>query len=211
MKHFHPLDFRLSDSLIRATRQLQWYSLPLTTKFGGFSFALGAWRSKFLWDFLQYHRCNITNIGTIELRRLPIDIESDIRKSIVPLLGSHMVKKAIIRLQIVYGGQGIPVHIDPTRSAGVVYPLSHDHDSWTEFYQTSDMSNRRGIINPRSCVMIESVNITHQPVLLDLDQPHAVVYDKNAYSKQSPRISLSIKFENVTFTELLDHATLRQS
>jgi hypothetical protein len=106
-----------------------------------------------------------------------------------------------------YGGRGIPVHIDPTRSAGIMYPLIHAHDSWTEFYETPDINCRRGLIDPKLCVMTESVNIRYHPVLLDLDQPHAVTYDKNIYNEKSPRISLSIKFENISFTELLKIVT----
>jgi hypothetical protein len=200
------IDFKLSTDLLVSLNALDWTKLPVQASFSHLDYVRYAWKYNWFIDFIKYYNLIFPQFGKIKTFKLPDELDIQVRDKFSKLFSTEIANQAIIRLQVVYGGCGIPIHIDSTRSASIVYPLKHSNKCLTSIHKSWDghVETHRGILNPRHYVTIKSVNIQNQPVLIDVNQPHSISYPSNSYTKSNPRISLGIKFEKITYSKLLN-------
>jgi hypothetical protein len=59
-----------------------------------------------------------------------------------------------------------------------------------------------GMLNPAKFVESSRISIDRHPVLLDVKQAHQV-YLSDTYTKQKPRLSLSIKWKTLEFNQVI--------
>lgn len=196
------VNLKLPDSIIKDLRQIDWRNLTPTTSFNYKNYLRAAWTAKFLLDFLFYYKLNLSNLGNVNFFTLPHVMSTSITQELTKILPREIVSQAVIRLQVIYGSVGIPVHIDETRSSSIVYPIYHPHQSETRGFSKNIRESPRALQNYRNCTMVSSTIVETCPVLLNTDCPHDVFYSKNVYNIDQPRISLTIKFETVKFTDL---------
>jgi len=200
-------DFKLPDCLMDQLYSLKpmhvWKTLAWRTNFGPTMFLYGSYLNNCVFDFLKTYGLALQHIGTIISAELPNELESAIREEIKQQLHPLIANEAIIRLQVVYGGQLIPVHIDKTRNSSFIYPISHPHVSSTEFYDYTG-PDLKGVIPPRWCKLTQQVSIDNTPTLIDTSIPHAIRWGKGTYTKKDPRLSLTIKFEQLEFESIVN-------
>ena len=177
---------------------LDWQALPIATALGKKESFYNSYINNCMLDTFKHYGLVLQKIGNIISSKLPEKLEWDIRDEIKQQYGELLSNEVIIRLQIVYGGEGIPIHIDRTRNSSIVYPISHAQAGSTEFYEYNGPAIR-GMISPQWCKLTQTVVIDRIPVLLDTTSPHAIRYSKGTYTKKDPRISLSLKFEKLDF------------
>ena len=94
----------------------------------------------------------------------------------------------------------IPLHIDLTRSTSLIIPVLHRTQAKTNFYSLNTMPNNRGMIEPTDCKLLSSIIIDQVPALLDVDEIHAVTYDKNILTPDHPRVSVNLKWPETKFS-----------
>jgi len=143
--------------------------------------------------------------GTILSYELPSNIENNLMEQMSEFLDLDKVGKPIIRLQVVYGGSIIPLHIDQTRGASIVYPIVHSDIAHTNFYSSTYTYNTvgdRGLVDPEDCTLTDTINITTTPVLLNTDKIHAVSYNKGQITKDNPRISITFKWKESVYNQI---------
>jgi hypothetical protein len=191
-------NFKLSSQLEHQLFCIDWKSLPIATVFGRKEFLYNSYVNHFMFDAFKYYGLVLQKIGTMVSPKLPDKLEWDVRNEIKQQWGELLCNEVIIRLQIVYGGTCIPIHIDKTRNSSIIYPILHPHASSTEFYEYNG-PDIRGVLSPRWCKLTQQVIIDKTPVLLDTRSPHAIRYSRGTYTKKDPRISLSLKFEKLDF------------
>ena len=191
-------NFKLSSQLEDQLFCLDWQSLPVTTVFGKKEIFYDSYINNSMLDMFKHYGLVLQKIGIIISSKLPDRLEWDIRNEIKQQFGELLSNEVIVRLQMVYGGEGIPIHIDRTRNSSIVYPISHAAGGSTEFYEYNGPPIR-GMISPQWCKLTQKVVIDRTPVLLDTRSPHAIRYNKGTYTKKDPRISLSLKFEKLDF------------
>jgi hypothetical protein len=204
--YYHTItSFKLPNEIEQTLQTINWSHLPVATRFDRKQILKMLIRNKILIDGLWYYGCFLQHTSVMISSRLPKDLEKAIQQQIQIQCGSLLAREAIIRLQIMYGGKIFPIHIDLTRQSSIVYPIKHQQPSSTVFYNCKNITTRE-LNNPKRCSFFEEIAITDLPVLLNTDAPHAVVYEKNSYTQDNPRISLSIKFEKLEFSTV--HAEL---
>lgn len=160
----------------------------------GFSWVdIITWFKSYGWMF--------SKTGTLSTYKLPLDIEHRVVNYLKNSVDSSADQNLFLRLQVVYNGSLVPLHVDRTRSASIIYPIDHSQPALTKFYKTSDVT-RRGLCNPNCCMEVDSVLIKHDPVLLNVDEIHSVEYAAGSITKQSPRVSLAIKWEHRSVDEI---------
>jgi hypothetical protein len=196
------LNFELSSELLKHLKALNWHNLELATSFDYKNYLRSAWTSGGLFNFLLHYKGNPFNAGCFKNFMLPDSLITRIDPEIAKIFPKEIAAQAIVRLQVIYGGVGLPFHIDPTRSASIVYPISHPHYSETRIFSCNDNLASKGLQDYKKCYLTDVVEICTQPILIETDRPHDVLYAKNIYTKKQPRISLTIKFETVKFAEL---------
>lgn len=199
MYHYTITNFKLPKKIQQALESIDWKILPVASKFTKIQFLKMLIKNKILINGLVHYGILLQDASTLVSTRLPQDLEKLVRQYIEKKFGSLLATEAIIRLQVVYGGKVVPIHIDLTRQSSIVYPIKHQHISSTLFYNCKKV-NTRELIDPKKCTLYDEVSVTDMPVLLDTNVPHAVKYTKNLYTYDDPRISLSIKFEKLTFS-----------
>jgi hypothetical protein len=198
--YYHTVtNFKLPNNIEQTLQNINWANLPVATQFDRRHILKVLIRNKILIDGLMHYGLFLQHVGTLISYRLPEELEKIIRNQLHIQCSSLLAREAIIRLQIMYGGKIVPIHIDLTRQSSIVYPIKHEHNSSTVFYNCNNL-NTRELINPKKCNYVNEVTITDMPMLLDVSIPHSVNYNKNIYTKYVPRISLSIKFEKLTFS-----------
>lgn len=153
-----------------------------------------------LLDYCKQYGFFFEKIGVINNYCLPPSIATAVAKHYKKYFGT-INEEPIIRLQVMYGGTQIPMHIDLTRSVSLIIPVANHSSAVTNFYSAS-RSLARGLINPADCKLSNSVTISKYPALLDVDQVHSVNYDLKSLTKTEPRISLNLKWPTVKFNEL---------
>lgn len=198
------LDLKLPDNIVEDLLQIDWCNLTPTTSFNYKNYLRAAWRAGFLLDLLFHYKLNLSNLGNVKNFTLPQATLKSITHELTKILPQEIVSQAVIRLQVIYGGVGIPVHIDETRYSSIVYPIYHPCRSETRFFSKNIKKLTRGLQNYQNCTIVSSTIVETCPVLLNTDWPHDVFYSKDVYTVNQPRISLTIKFEAITFTELAD-------
>lgn len=160
----------------------------------GFSwFEIVKWFKSYGWMF--------SKTGTLTTYKLPPDIECRVIDFLKNSVDSSADKNLFIRLQVVYDGSVVPLHVDPTRSASIIYPIDHSQPALTKFYKTNSVA-RRLLFNPVQCEEVDNVLIKHDPVLLNVDQIHSIEYAAGSITKSTPRISLTLKWENRSVDEI---------
>jgi hypothetical protein len=192
----------LPPELTDEIKSLNWSKLPL---------AFRADQQAFLKQFIQtkkYHNWTsirgfqrwygffAQKIGTLDSYHLPDTLLSKVQNHYNQFF-NQLNEPPIIRLQIIYGGTLIPLHIDLTRSTSLIIPIEHEIQANTNFYTSAINPTLRGMINPNDCVLNNSIIINRIPGLLDVDQIHSVTYNK--LTRESPRISLNLKWPTTKF------------
>jgi len=196
---YHQLaKYKLTAQLESQLQQLNWQTLTVASTIKKKNWVLMAYRCKSLFELFKYYGWRGQRSGTLLSFKLPIDLENIIRAEIDQHYGNQIATAVIIRLQVMFGGEIIPIHTDLARESSIVYPISHPYASKTQFYNSSKIS-KRGMISPSWCTPIDGVTIDTNPILLDVSVPHSIVYGKNTYTKKNPRISLSLKFKKLNF------------
>lgn len=207
------MNYKLAPGLVFPTnlknkiKSLDWSTLPL---------AYRADRLVFLKEFIRakkytslsairgFQKCYgffAQNVGTIDNYHLPEDLLSQVQNHYSQFF-DHLDEQPIIRLQIVHGGNLIPLHIDLTRSTSLIVPISHLAPARTNFYTSPDAPTSRGMVDPTNCQLTNSIIIDRIPALLDVDQIHAVTYDKHTLTRESPRISINLKWSSTKFSTI---------
>ena len=199
MYYYTITNFKLPRKIQQVLENIDWKILPVASKFNKIQLLKMLIRNKILINGLFHYGILLQDASTLVSTRLPQDLEKLVRQYLEKKFGSLLATEAIIRLQVVYGGKIVPIHIDLTKQSSIVYPIKHKHTSSTLFYNCKRV-NTRELIDPKKCTLYEEVSVTDMPVLLDTNVPHAVKYSKNLYTYDDPRISLSIKFEKLTFS-----------
>jgi hypothetical protein len=200
--HIKQLNFNLPSDILKELKNLNWHNLELSTSFDYKNYLHSAWTAGFLFNFLLHYKGNPLNAGCVKNFVLPAELSAGIKLELDKILSKEIVDQAIIRLQLIYGGTGLPLHVDPTRSASIVYPVSHPYYSETRIFSQNKNLNSRGLKDYQKCCLKDMIEINDQPVLIDTDQPHDVWYAKNIYTEKQPRVSLTVKFETVKFDQL---------
>ena len=160
----------------------------------GFSwFEIVKWFMSYGWLF--------SKTGTLSTYKLPLDIEHRISEFLKNSVDSSADQNLFLRLQVIYNGSLVPLHVDRTRSASIIYPIDHSQPAVTKFYKAIGQA-RRGLCDPTQCEQVDSVLIKHIPVLLNVDEIHSVEYTAGSITKDCPRISLAIKWENRSAAEI---------
>lgn len=138
------------------------------------------------------------HIGTIEYYHLPTELLSKVQAHYNNFF-ADIKEQPVIRLQVIYGGSMIPLHVDLTRSTSLIIPVKHHARTKTNFYSLNTMPENRGMIEPTDCKLIKSITIDQIPALLDVDQIHAVTYNKDTLTRACPRVSLNLKWPETKF------------
>jgi hypothetical protein len=154
-----------------------------------------------LWYAIKFYGIFFQKISNILTIKISTSLEEEIYNN-WPFL-KNMPEPPIIRLQIVYGGSRVPLHIDKTRSVSLIYPLKNHNTAITNFYKSNQKYPRRGSVNPKTCELVDSIKISQDPVLLNVDQIHDVVFPTNKIDIKDARISLNLKWERMKFEEVL--------
>lgn len=190
----------LPDDIKNQVARMSWNDLPITTGLSRWSMlrrvAVGWLRQDWaLRGFLEHYGPLFGRVPVLHNIRLPDDLE----RSISDLVKQRFDRAAapVVRLQIMYGGDFMPIHIDSTREASLVIPIMNHHGTYTRFYSSQDQTS---ILDPTRCQFQEEVEIT-SPTLIDTKQPHAVFCHKS-YTKLDPRISITAKWTNAKYSEL---------
>jgi hypothetical protein len=140
--------------------------------------------------------------GTIKSLELPKELEQELLTQLSAQFSQSVINDCIVRLQLVYGGQLIPPHVDIRRSASLVYPVSNHSAAHTVFYQPICAANKTQQLF-RLCDLEETarVVIDQYPVLFDTNIVHSVMY--STIPKAQPRLSISIKWRSLTVNQIL--------
>lgn len=192
-----PLSFNLPDKLQTIIKCIDFDSLETAIMFKPGTILKMAVKQRILLDCIRYYGVFFKKCGTFISLKLPADVESQIKDHLASF-SQELANKSIIRLQLVYGGEMVPIHIDQTRSSSIVCPIQHNRISYTIMYNNNPLlENRRGLQNPVGMVQVESTVVKDRAVLINTDMPHSVNYSKHSFTKADPRVSLTIKFENL--------------
>jgi hypothetical protein len=199
--------FKLDDDLINIIATASWVEFEFT-HVANRSWVLERIKSIGNYkNFIQLYGIFQQKVGTAISAKLPQHIEEHILSKITKIFPKEIFGKPVIRAQIVFGGfmsSIIPLHIDETRSSSIVYPITHDESTFTNFYKSSytvNNQNTRGMIDPSDCKLVDSVVISNVPVLLNVDKIHSV-HSNISISKSKPRISVTIKWQDAKYKKL---------
>jgi hypothetical protein len=149
-------------------------------------------------DYLAYYGWMLGRVATVKNLRLDLDLE----QRVVEIVQKHFNcnESPGVRLQVIFGGEILPLHTDITRHASLVIPISNHHGARTNFYQAVRPVSP-ALPNPKQCLCIESI-VIDKPTLIDTDCIHSVV-SETPITENNPRISLTAKWANTKFRELV--------
>jgi hypothetical protein len=189
-------NFRLPHAIESGLKALDWQSLPVSSSYTVTEWVKQAIERGILWQSLDFYGWRLQHIGSLKSCQIPDQIEHQIRSEMRSRYGNKLAEAASIRLQVVYGGSIIPIHTDLRRESSIVYPILHRNPSATSFYRYPQHIDQ-GMIPPKQCQYIDSVCIDTCPTMLDVNVPHAVLYRPGSFTKEQPRVSLSLKFSDL--------------
>jgi hypothetical protein len=199
-------DLKLSESIIAYVEHTPWVDMVYTTVFDRqhvINKYLKIHPAEYL-DFARVYGFLMQKIGSLVSTKLPFDMESEVRKELADFFDKTTAESAKIRLQVLFSGSIFPLHIDQLTHASIVYPVMHETETHTNFYQHDNYDKLpRGIINPAGCKLIDSVQIKNVPVLLNVDKIHSVTYEAGTLLTCRPRLSITIKWETPNIYNLL--------
>jgi len=162
-------------------------------------FGLGSY-----WSFARHYGMFMQRTCTMVYSVIPPDLDRQVTQCVSEFFGEDLDQEVVVRLQILWGPKGTALHTDPTRTVSLIYPLRHQHPARTCFYSAKQpiTYDDTGMVNPDHYRLVSEICI-EQPTLLDTKKVHAVRYDHEHFTPQSPRLSLSIKWKNHDFARVV--------
>lgn len=196
-------DWNLDSQLRSKILDLNWSVLPSTTASNRYLMAKlilqGHFKKQYsLWAFVKYYGIALQKICHLANIKLPTELEQQIKDYISELFPVKEIP--VIRLQIMFGGTYLPIHIDSTRNASLVIPIAHCENTKTQFF--SYTGEKMQLIDPSRCVLLTQTEIT-MPTMIDTTLPHSV-YCENPVTSSHPRLSLTAKWPQTKYSELID-------
>lgn len=200
----------LSDELINRIESLDYRQLKIATRYG---------RYDYIKSLVQYHKLAWLDIlgwltaygwafskaGTIDSCCLPAAVEAAVIEELKTFFSEHIIKDCVVRLQVVYGGELIPLHVDITRTSSMVYPIKHEsHSNTVLCKRVAAITPNEQFFKQQECSEVVSVSIDKFPVLLDTKAIHGVFYRRGSLTKEHPRVSLTVKWKTLTISEILN-------
>lgn len=134
-------------------------------------------------------------------RILPQQIEECLAESVHDCLPT--TETPVIRLQVIQHGKFLPIHVDATKQASMVIPVQNHDSSVTSFYHCTNPS--AGLVDPALCDPWCDIEI-QKPTLIDVKKPHGVSLPKIS-NRQTTRISITVKWSNTTYANLISMLT----
>lgn len=203
-------NFCFNNLLVKTISELQIQNLSTANRYGRFEYIKSlrtyhklswlqilTWANTYGWFF--------STAGVLDSYRLPTNIENDIVKELLTMFDKSTVDDCVIRLQVVYGGDVIPLHIDITRTASIIYPIHHNETAYTVFCQRPQpILPTEQLFKPSECNEVDRVLIDHISVLFDTKVIHGVYYHGQQLTKNNPRVSVSIKWKTLTIDNILN-------
>lgn len=192
-------ELQLPQDLQQRLVALDWRALTVTTEANRYQVIRRIIRSGVSWfDYLSFYGWFLGRVGTVKNLR----IDPDLEQAIAQIIQSHFncQETPVLRLQVMFGGEMLPLHTDITRHASLVIPVSNHASAITNFYESIQPVNP-ALPNPMQCMCIESTVIS-VPTLINTDCIHSVVY-REPVTEPRPRISLTAKWADTKFQELV--------
>lgn len=195
--------------IINDIKSIDRHSLVGSTSFGPKECRQMFWSSFSLsdyWAFAKEYGFWFDRICTTDYHVLPDDLTMRVTDVMSEFFQKDLSNEIVIRLQSMHGRQGTAWHIDPTRTASLIYPIEHQSSSKTCFYQpVLDQTNgQEGMVNPKYYEYIDGVVINRYPALLNVKQVHAVMFNNDTYTKETPRLSLTVKWRTRDFEQVVN-------
>lgn len=203
-------ELQFDNSLINEIKSLSFTTLELATRYDRNNYikSLRHYHKLSWWQIIKwanYYGWFFSKAGVIDSYRLPIEIENKILLELAKFFGDKVIQDCVVRLQVVYDGEIIPLHIDITRTSSIIYPVSHTGLAYTVFYQRNKaISSKEQLFNPTECQEVNRICINDVPVLLDTTKIHSVQYKDTKLTKNNPRISLSIKWKTLKIDQIIN-------
>jgi hypothetical protein len=192
-------ELQLGPELQQLLENLDWKKLTVTTEANRVQVLKRMLRSGSNWsDYLTFYGWLLGKIGVVKNLRLDADLEQAITKVIQDHFGC--AEAPVLRLQVMFGGEMLPLHTDMTRHASLIFPVANHNSARTNFYRSMTDFDP-ALPNPVYCSCVETTVIT-VPTLIDTDCIHSVVYIE-PITEQRPRISLTAKWANTKFRDLV--------
>ena len=177
MIHYRAIpELQLAEDVQQRLERLDWRDLVLTTEANRTQVFKRMIRAGNWVDYLAMYGWLLGKIGVVKNLRIDHDLEQAI------------------------GGEMLPVHTDITRHTSLIFPIANHHSARTNFYESMTDFDP-GLPNPMQCMCVESTVIT-TPTLINTDSIHSVVY-LEPITEQCPRISLTAKWANTKFRDLV--------
>ena len=199
MRHHQVIaDLYLDADLQRSIELLAWQKLTVTTEVNRLRVFRRMINTGDNWlDYLAYYGWLLGRIATVKNLR----IDHDLEQQVVDIVQQHFgcSEAPVVRLQVMFGGQMLPLHIDTPKHASLVIPIDNHKCASTNFYRALRPVDS-ALPNPQQCECVESV-VIDRPTLIDTDCIHSVVYNE-PITKQYPRISLTAKWMITGFRDL---------
>ena len=188
--------FELSPENLYKIQNLNWEQLCVTTELTKWTVFEKFVRHSYLcnWkaiNFIKRYGIFGQHISTLKNIRLPDEIEQEICQQVKHFFNIN--SSPVVRLQVVFGGKIVPMHTDPTRELSFIIPIMNHANSFTRFYQTGKVEKFDGLCDPGNCVCVDQIEIL-VPTLINTKQIHSVEFN-NIYTKTSPRISITAKWQ----------------
>ena len=192
----------ISADLKHQISRFDWRSLEITTELSPVSVCaliIKGWvdRQWSLVSFANAYGMFLQDIPRLLNLRLPEEIETQVLNQLPN--GVREINAPVIRMQVMFGGRFLPIHIDNTREASLVIPLNNHQGSSTQFFKC--LGNPAQLLDPSKCQLTDQVEVT-MPTLIDTKIPHAVVCQQTP-SKLAPRLSLTVKWPNTKYSKLI--------
>jgi hypothetical protein len=199
MIHYRAIpELQLAEDVQQRLERLDWRDLVLTTEANRTQVFKRMIRAGNWVDYLAMYGWLLGKIGVVKNLRIDHDLEQAITKVIQNYFGCD--EAPVLRLQVMFGGEMLPLHTDITRHASLIFPIANHHSARTNFYESMTDFDP-GLPNPMQCMCVESTVIT-TPTLINTDSIHSVVY-LEPITEQCPRISLTAKWANTKFRDLV--------
>ena len=199
MIHYQAIpELQLDSELQQLLENLDWQKLTVTTEANRKQVFRRMIRAGNWADYLAVYGWLLGKIGVVKNLRLDNALEQAITKVIQNYFECD--EAPVLRLQVMFGGEMLPLHTDITRHASLIFPIANHLSARTNFYESMTDFDP-ALPNPMQCMCVESTVIT-VPTLINTDCIHSVVYIE-PITKQRPRISLTAKWANTKFRDLV--------
>jgi len=198
-------DFKLPTDLDLELRYLDWRDMQKISCYDQWV-SLKFWARNFSWTtykiFFNHYGWLFNRIATLDSYLLDESLTKAVTQYTSDYFQRDLTNEITVRLQVIYHGSCVPLHIDPTRTVSLIYPLAHRHTSYTISHESTELVSP-GMVNPLYCREVNRVSADVYPALVDVSNIHSVTFDAKSYTKLDPRISLAIKWKTLSFAELV--------